>query len=223
MVDYWAYTGDTSYVATTTQALLAQVGPTNDYMAPAYYFSLGNDDQAFWAIACLSALEYQFPVPEGNASTLWLDLAQAVFNTQAARWDTEHCGGGLRWQIFPQNKGYDYKNSISNGGLFHISARLARYTGNETYVDWCEKIWDWMVGVHWIDENYNVFDGSGIADNCTTVDHTVWSYNPSILLYGTTMLYNYTNGAAVWQERTTKLLTNIANTFFSPFPNATDV
>lgn len=45
MVDYWAYTNDSSYNAVITQALLAQVGPDWNYMPPAYYASLGNDDQ----------------------------------------------------------------------------------------------------------------------------------------------------------------------------------
>jgi len=116
MIDYWAYTNDTSYVHTVQQALLAQVGPKDDYMMPAYYPSLGNDDQAFWAIAALSAAEYGFPAPSGSSSTVWLDLAEAVFNTQQSRWDTFSCNGGLKWQIFTSNAGYDYKNSISNGG-----------------------------------------------------------------------------------------------------------
>src|SRR5271169_3283393 len=32
LVDYWRYTGDTSYNDVTSQALLFQVGPNNDYM-----------------------------------------------------------------------------------------------------------------------------------------------------------------------------------------------
>lgn len=43
MIDYWAYTKDTSYNPTITQALLAQVGPDWNYMPPAYFSSLGND------------------------------------------------------------------------------------------------------------------------------------------------------------------------------------
>ncbi|ODQ76852.1 hypothetical protein LIPSTDRAFT_102095 [Lipomyces starkeyi NRRL Y-11557] len=37
----------------------------------------------------------------------------------AGRWDTSTCNGGLRWQIFESNSGYDYKNTISNAGLFY--------------------------------------------------------------------------------------------------------
>jgi hypothetical protein len=110
MIDNWAYTGDQSYIPTITQGLLAQVGPDNNFMPPAYYTSLGNDDQAFWALASLSAAEYGFPVPRGKASTLWLDLSRAVFDTMVPRWDTATCNGGLRWQIFQSNAGYDYKN-----------------------------------------------------------------------------------------------------------------
>lgn len=221
MVDYWAYTGDTSYVETTAQGLLAQASPTNDFMAPAWDFCLGNDDQAFWGIASLNAAEYSFPVPAGNSSTLWLDLAVNVWNSQVARWDTTTCNGGLRWQIFPQNNGYDYKNSISNGALFQMSARLAKLTGNQTYVDWANKAWDWMEGVGLIDAHFNVFDGTQIP--CTDVNRVMWSYNPSMLLYGAATLFNHTNGDTVWENRTTGLLMTCLNTFFTPYPNATDV
>jgi mannan endo-1,6-alpha-mannosidase len=223
MVDYWAYTNDTTYVATTQQALMAQVGPNNDYNPPSYQSSMGNDDQAFWCMSALSALEYGFPVPAGNSSTTWLGLAVNVFNSQAARWDASTCAGGLKWQVYSSNAGYDYKNSISNGGFFQIAARLARYTGNQTYVDWAEKTWDWMTAVGLIDSNYNVYDGSSDTLNCTQIDHNVWTYNPAALLYGTAMLYNYTNGSSLWANRTTGLLESAANTFFSPYKNATNV
>ncbi|KAK4553055.1 i-AAA protease yme1 [Recurvomyces mirabilis] len=223
LIDYWAYTNDTSYVPTVQQALMAQVGPDNNYMPPAYYSSLGNDDQAFWAIAVLSAVEYGFPIPEGKSQSVYLDLAEAVFNTQWPRWDTTSCNGGLKWQIFQSNAGYDYKNSISNGGLFQISARLARYTGNQTYLDWAEKTWDWMSAIGLISPSYDVFDGTDDTINCSRIDHTLWSYNPSMLLYGSAMLYNYTNGSQLWENRTTGLLEECACTFFTPFPNSTDI
>lgn len=45
MIDYWHYTGDTTYNDVVTQALLFQVGPNEDYMPPNVTASLGNDDQ----------------------------------------------------------------------------------------------------------------------------------------------------------------------------------
>ena len=36
LVDYWAYTNDSSYVNTTVQALVANFGPNADLMVPAH-------------------------------------------------------------------------------------------------------------------------------------------------------------------------------------------
>ncbi|EME83791.1 glycoside hydrolase family 76 protein, partial [Pseudocercospora fijiensis CIRAD86] len=222
MVDYWAYTGDTSYNAVLTQALLAQVGPDWNYEPPAYYTSLGNDDQAFWALAVLSAEEYGLPFPSGQRVKSWLALAEAVWSRQMSRWNTQACGGGLKWQIFESNKGYNYRNSISNGAFLQISARLARYTGDQKYVQWADQTWEWMSRIGLISPNYQVFDGADDTINCTEIDHTQWTYNPAMLLYATSVMANYTN-TQVWRTRTEGLLTTIENSFFSPFPNATDI
>lgn len=116
LIDYWYYTGDETYNNLTKQALLFQVGETNDYMPRNQTRTEGNDDQGFWGLSVMSAAEYKFPDPPPDKPQ-WLGLAQAVFNTQAARWDTEHCGGGLRWQIFTWNNGYDYKvGRVALGG-----------------------------------------------------------------------------------------------------------
>lgn len=69
----------------------------------------GNDDQVFWAFAAMAAAELKFPPPTPGYPS-WAAIGQAVFNLQAARWDPEVCGGGLRWQITPINPGWDYKN-----------------------------------------------------------------------------------------------------------------
>lgn len=225
LIDFWNYTNDTRYIPTVQEALMAQTGPDNNYMPPAYFYTLGNDDQTFWALACLTAIECGFPVPEGNSSSVYLDLAVAVWNTQVYRWDTTSCNGGLKWQVFESRSGYNYKNSISNGGFFQMSARLARYTGNQTYLDWAEKSWNWMRDVDLISSDYLVFDGTNDLINCSEVDHTVWSYNPAMLLYGTALLYNYTNGSEseMWQDRTTGLVSACADRFFTPFDNATNI
>jgi mannan endo-1,6-alpha-mannosidase len=135
LIDYWSLTGDTTYNDMVTEAILWQVGPNNNFMPTNQTTTEGNDDQGFWAFAAMTAAEMNFPNPPAGQPG-WLELAQAVFNTQVERWDTSYCNGGLRWQIFTFNSGYDYKNSISNGCFFNIASRLARYTGNQTYADW---------------------------------------------------------------------------------------
>jgi mannan endo-1,6-alpha-mannosidase len=129
----------------------------------------------------------------------------------------------LKWQIFPTSAGYDYKNAISNGGFLQVAARLARLTDNSTYLEWAEKVWDWSFGIGLIDASCAVYDGSDDTINCTAVDHSLWSYNVAVYLYGAATLYNYTNGSATWGNRTAGLVDFALQAFTSPFPNATHV
>lgn len=208
MIDYWYYTGDTTYNDVIAQGLLFQVGPDQDYMTPNQTKTTGNDDQAFWGMAAMTAAETNFQNPPSKQPQ-WLALAQAVFNTQAARWDTTTCGGGLRWQVFTFNNGYNYKNSISNGAFFNLASRLAKYTGNDTYAQWAEKAYDWTAAVNLIDQNYYIYDGADDTINCTQVDRIQWTYNAGAYLLGAANMYNYTNGSTIWQQRVQGLLTGI--------------
>jgi mannan endo-1,6-alpha-mannosidase len=133
-IDYWYYTGDDQYNAITSQALEHQIGDFDAFMPTNQTRSLGNDDQAFWGMAAMSAAENRLPDLEGGKPS-WLSLAQAVFNTQKIRWDQTTCGGGSRWQMWFFNNGYDYKNTISNGCFFNIAARLYKYLRDEIYSD----------------------------------------------------------------------------------------
>lgn len=214
MIHYWYYTGDTTYNKVVTQGLLAQTSDDNDFMPINQTKTEGNDDQAFWGFAAMSAAELNFPDPPANEPS-WLALAQAVFNEQARRWETSKCGGGLRWQIFTWNKGYEYKNSISNGGFFQLAARLARYTGNQTYADWAEKTWDWMEGSTLLTNQYNIYDGANMADNCSHPDQRQWSYNVGTFLMGAANLYNFTDGSPKWRNHLEGLL-NGTMVFFPP-------
>ena len=195
MIDYWYFTGDDTWNAVTTQAMLHQVGPENDYMPPNQTKTEGNDDQAFWGMAAMSAAENRYPDPPEDQPG-WLALAQAVFNTQAARWDTTSCGGGLKWQIFNFNNGYNYKNTISNGCFFNIASRLAVYTGNQSYADWATKMYDWVSTVGLRDQQYNFFDGSDDTLNCSEFDHIQWTYNAGTFLVGAANMYNFVSKSA---------------------------
>jgi mannan endo-1,6-alpha-mannosidase len=221
LLDYYHYTGDSTYNNITTQALLSQVGPLFDYMVPAHQKDEGNDDQAFWGFATMSAAEKDYPQPTiGKYS--WLELTENLWNTQVRRWDTTSCGGGLKWQIFTFNNGYDYKNAVSNGAFFQLSARLARFTANQTYVEWAEKAWDWSTRIGLVDSGYYVYDGSDDLENCSDVNKLVWTYNTGVYMYGAAVLYNYTNGSALWKTRTQGFLDTLPF-FFDPYKNTTNV
>lgn len=133
----------------------------------------GNDDQAFWGITALMAAESGFPDPPPE-DPQWLALAQAVFNLQAARWDDDSCDGGLRWQIFAFNRGYNYKNSISQGGFFNLAVRLGAFTNNQTYYEWADKMYAWCESVGLISPSFQVFDGTDSLIKCTELNHDLW-------------------------------------------------
>lgn len=190
LIDYYYYTKDDSYNGLVMQAMVHQTGPERNYMPPNQSQSMGNDDQAFWGMAALSAAENKFPNPP-DEEPQWLALAQAVFNSQAHRWDDMTCGGGLRWQVFTFNNGYTYKNTVSNGALFNIAARLAAYTGNGSYADWADKAWDWMDTTGLIGNAYQAFDGTDVDDNCTAINPLRFTYNNGVLLSGAAHMFKY--------------------------------
>ncbi|KAK4452910.1 glycosyl hydrolase family 76-domain-containing protein [Podospora aff. communis PSN243] len=217
LVDYWYYTGNTKWNTLTEQGLLFQVGPNNDYMPPNQTRTEGNDDQGFWGMAVMSAAESKFPNPPKDKPQ-WLALAQAVFNTQAARWDSDECDGGLRWQIFTWNNGYDYKNSISQACFFNIAARLALYTGNQSYANWADKTWNWMTSTELINpDTYYIYDGIHTT-NCRNATPYQWTYNAGAFLLGAAAMYNFSTGdeQAKWRERVEHLLNGTMVFFTGP-------
>ncbi|KAK5736208.1 hypothetical protein LTR17_007548 [Elasticomyces elasticus] len=219
LIDYWYYTGDSTYNDVVSQALLFQTGPDADFMPPNQTKSEGNDDQGFWGLAAMSAAEVGFPNPP-EEDPQWLALAQAVFNSQALRWDNSTCAGGLKWQIFTFNTGYNYKNSISNGCFFNLGARLGYYTKNETYLDWAERSYDWCEAVGLVTPNsgeagYQVFDGTDDNQNCSSLNHMQWSYNAGVFLLGAATMWNQTTDdrQARWETRVRGIIAG-AGVFF---------
>lgn len=213
LIDYWWLTGDSTYNNVTTQAMLHQVGKDEDFMPTNQTRTEGNDDQGFWAMAAMSAAEHNFPNPPSDQPQ-WLALVQAVFNEYVNRWDTTHCDGGMRWQIFTFNSGYDYKNTISNGCFFNIAARLARYTGNDTYADWAAKVFEWEETAGLITDTYNIYDGATIGDtNCSRIDSTEWTYNAGIFIHGASVMYNMTSSDE-WKGRLDGMLNATTARFF---------
>ncbi|RDA87882.1 hypothetical protein CP532_1665 [Ophiocordyceps camponoti-leonardi (nom. inval.)] len=206
LMDYWAWTGDSTYNDLVSSSMLFQSGDNHDYQPPNVTLSLGNDDQAFWGMSAMLAAELKFPDPPPDKPQ-WLALAQAVFNTQAHpdRHD-EHCGGGLHWQIPSTNRGYNYKNSIANGCFFNIAARLYRFTGDESYAVWATRTWDWMEQVGFLNkETYAIYDGAHVETQCTDLNRAEFSYNNGVFAQGAAFMYNATEDP-IWKTRTEKLV-----------------
>ncbi|RAQ99211.1 glycoside hydrolase family 76 protein [Stemphylium lycopersici] len=198
LIDYWYYTGDEQYNDISRQALQHQIGDYNAFMPANQTRTLGNDDQAFWGMAAMSAAENKMPDLEDGPS--WLSLAQAVFQTQHKRWDAETCGGGFKWQILFTNTGYNYKNTISNGCFFNIAARLYKYLGNQTYSEWAEKTWEWEQASGLMSADFHFFDGTDSVGNCTSINRIQWSYNAGVHMSGAAAMWNVTQ-SQLWRDR----------------------
>jgi hypothetical protein len=90
-------------------------------------------------------------------------------------------------QIYRWLDGFNYKNTASNGGLFHLGARLAMYTKNDSYALWAEKAYDWMAASPLLEADGTVNDGTSMTTTpmCKDADHTQWTYNYGIMIAGT--------------------------------------
>ncbi|PPJ54426.1 hypothetical protein CBER1_07385 [Cercospora berteroae] len=225
LINYWAVSGDEDLPDVLSQALLFQVGPDNNYMPPNQSKSLGNDDMAFWASAALTAAELGLPQSEDLS---WLQLAENTFNSIALRWDTETCGGGLKWQIFSFNNGYNYKNSVSTLSFAQLGARLARFTGNTTYSDWADRSLTWLQEIGLFElpsgqassETSNasnriaIYDGTDDLTNCSEINHIEWTQNAGLLLSTSAYASNATGGTRTWSAYSFAGLV-YANSFFA--------
>jgi mannan endo-1,6-alpha-mannosidase len=217
LIDYWHYTGDATYNDIVTQGIHFQIGPNNNFMPPNYTNQIGNEEQGLWAMAAITAVETDLKSPSDEADSQWLAVVENVFSNQAVeRWNgsSEDCGGGLRWQIFMFNQGYDYKNSLSTGVLFNIAARLSRFTQNNTYADWAEKTWSWMESVGFLD-NGAIYDGANVQGNCSDINQKQFSHTAGVFIQGAAYMYNYTKGSETWKSRLTSVLNNTVSTFFN--------
>lgn len=194
LLDYRFSTSDHDYDDMIMQAMTFQVGEENDYMPRNWSASMGNDDQAFWALAALVAAETGFTNPPADSKLDWLALAQAVFNEQTRddrRTQTGNCNGLLRWQAFRYNNGWDYINTIANTCYFNIGARLARYFKNDTLATMAENTYTMLRDqVKYIDDAGNVYDGGHEENDCTDINKSQFSYNAALLVQGIAHLYN---------------------------------
>ncbi|KAI0189482.1 glycosyl hydrolase family 76-domain-containing protein [Astrocystis sublimbata] len=190
LIDYWYYTGDTTYNAITEQGMLHQTGAYNDYMPANQTLTEGNDDQGFWAMAAMSAAEYNFQNP-GHGQPQWPRIGPGSFQHASSAMgdeDLQRRSAVADLHVEPRLRLQELHLPAC---FFNIAARLALYTGNATYAEWAVKTWDWM-----------------------------FSYNVGAFLLGAAAMVEYSNkdgkdhDAALWHERVDGLLNSTANIFF---------
>ena len=221
LVEWATLTGNDTFTDYILDSITFQGGDDKNFMTNNQTSVEGNDDEAMWGLTAMQAAERNFT--RANSSyPPWLYYAQSTFSSMASRWDTSGCNGGVRWQIYPWNSGYNYKNSVSNGALFNLAARLSRFTNNATYVHWADRIWDWMedtgqtcsqgdgecrlltYGNSTSEEpsewKIRVLDGASMDQNCSEVTVYEWTYNQGMMISGAAYLYNQTKDQKWWDR-----------------------
>lgn len=211
LLTYTSTTGDSQYASLLSNTLITEATATNDFMT---VHATGNDDQAWWALAALTAAETSF-APAGSVP--WAALAQNVFEEQTTRWDNDKCNGGMKWKILEGDgtDGWHYKSTIANGLFFQMAARLALLTSSADIKAWAVKSYDWTVSVGLISPDFDVYDGTDDAkgeNGCVDVNHNMWSYNVGVFMYGSAVMARLT-GEDEWLERTKGFIASAKRNF----------
>ncbi|KAI9154768.1 Mannan endo-1,6-alpha-mannosidase DCW1 [Paramyrothecium foliicola] len=214
-IDYWRLSGDSTYNEIILEGMLHQRDELYDFFPVNQTAQMTNDDHCTWGLAAMLAVENDFPSPP-EEEPQWLDSAQMVFEEMTLRLDNETCGGGLRWQVFSFNLGYDWKDTISNGCYLNLGARLLRYTGNETYAGYVNNVWQWMTEVGLLKtDTWEVYEGVEVGrDSCEEIDMSSFSLPQGLLIHTAASMYNHTDGSDEWRERLDGLIDRALMTFF---------
>jgi hypothetical protein len=129
------------------------------------------DDNAWLGLALVRHHELT-----GNPALL--QLARRVFAFVVSGWSTDttwHAPGGIRWKEPLSNRS---RNTCVNGPAAELAARLHRTTGEESYLEWASRIYDWT-------RRALVNPGGLYVDQIApdgAVNPTIWSYNQGSMI-----------------------------------------
>jgi mannan endo-1,6-alpha-mannosidase len=105
------------------------------------------------------------------------------------------------------NRGWNNKNTISNGCFSQLAARLARYMQNEMYKVWAERIYGWMEQSRLINtQTWQVYDSFNFDDQrdiCSSgeIGEVQSTYNVGTVIAGAAYMYNLTHSSENWRRR----------------------
>ncbi len=122
---------------------------------------------------------------ETTGEEKYLASAQDLWDYITGAWDNEN--GGLGWATSSP----DNKNSCTMGPAAILSARLYQDTGEEMYLEWAKKIYEWQYQYLYAPATGAVYDGYNTST--MELNTTVLSYNQGTFGGAAYELYNITN------------------------------
>ncbi|KAF3192580.1 hydrolase 76 protein [Orbilia oligospora] len=219
VLNYAAFTGDKTYNSLFEKDFFNQIGENANFIPRNSSARIVNDDVGYWALAAMSAAEFGAS-PADTSMPSYLTLADNVFNDFVRRWDDKACGGGLRWAIQASDDRYDFKDTNSNGVFFELAARLGFKTGNTTYFDWANKVYDWtaktkLIGTLDTNNLGQVLAGASVKDKCQQVDQSYYSAQQANYVYGAAIMYAKAT-TSTWLDRLGALVHYTSSAYFGP-------
>lgn len=164
MTDAYLRTGDEIYKKYADKTLAATISRNNSRIINDYY-----DDMQWMALALLRLYDHtQEKRYMVYIEDLWSDITKG--------WN-DNMGGGIAWR----KQQLDYKNTPANAPAAILAARLYNTLGNEVYLNWAKKLFDFVdnnltdkqTGQIWDGINRQG-DGKADKDWCFTYCHGVY-------------------------------------------------
>lgn len=148
----------------------------------------------------------------------FLNQAEAVWNYLITYgWD-DTCGGGIHWREL--NSHTTSKHSCSTGPAAVLGCKLYQVTGQQTYLDWAKKCYEYMLNYlqdpsdHLFYDNVrpNASDSSLPGD----VEKNKYSYNSGQPLQAACLLYSIT-GEQEYLDEAKAIAESCHNKWFTPY------
>ncbi|NJR51296.1 MAG: glycoside hydrolase family 76 protein [Leptolyngbyaceae cyanobacterium CSU_1_3] len=181
-IDYSAITQTITYRTNVFNTF--EKNKHTNFLNPWFY-----DDQGWWALTWIKAYDL-------TGDTRYLEMAKTIFEDLKQGWDST-CGGGVWW-----HKRREYKNAITNELFLAIAAKLhlrtPNSTGEDSYLNWAKRSWEWFKNTGMINANNMVNDGLDQA--CQNNGKTTWTYNQGVILGGLVDMYQITHDRTFLQQ-----------------------
>jgi len=172
VIRYMRHAGDRQYLEVIQTTFTAATGQRPDFINRFF------DDNGWWALAWVAAYDL-------TGDDQYLTAAKAIFAHSQGGWDAT-CGGGLWW-----SQDRRYKNAITNELFLTLAALLHQRTpGDQQYLSWALREWEWLDGSGLIGPGGLVNDGLTAA--CANNQGTTWTYNQGVILGGLAALHEIT-------------------------------
>jgi hypothetical protein len=170
---YWDADGGTTGLPGYASYPVGEFGDGGDY----FY------DDNEW----VGLLDVQRYLTDGDEAAL--ARAEEIFALVVSGWDTDPTHpnpGGVFWTQAPWSSD---RNTVSNMPGAQLGLRLHQITGEQHYLDWALRMYDWT------NENLQRPDGlySDHVDLAGTIEPTVWSYNQGVPVGVNVLLYQATD------------------------------